>query len=301
MESSFGQMSGVGAGLLGQIERLERLERLDPVAQPLQKVGAWIRERRPAGDVVSGTPFGHPVHPAFVALPLGCWTSALLLDALSRERRSSRRLIGLGIVAALPAVASGLADWSDTELAEERVGLVHAGANSVALGCFAMSWWKRRLEGRHGGLWALAGAAFATVGGWLGGHLAYGLGVGVDTNAFETGPADWTSVGAAPAEGEIRCVVADGVRVVVLRHEGVVRALADRCSHRGGPLSEGELEGSCIVCPWHGSAFDVATGRARHGPASVPQPVYETRVAGDELQIRRQEPRGLRQRTVRAA
>jgi nitrite reductase/ring-hydroxylating ferredoxin subunit len=76
-------------------------------------------------------------------------------------------------------------------------------------------------------------------------------------------------------------------------------ALADRCSHRGGPLSGGEVGPGCVTCPWHGSQFDLDTGVPKRGPASIPQPVYETRVVGDKLEVRRTERRALRQRAVR--
>ena len=75
-------------------------------------------------------------------------------------------------------------------------------------------------------------------------------------------------------------------------------ALADRCSHRGGPLSEGTLDRGCVTCPWHGSRFDLDSGVPTRGPASVPQPVYESRVRDDKLELRRRESRALRQRPV---
>jgi nitrite reductase/ring-hydroxylating ferredoxin subunit len=76
-------------------------------------------------------------------------------------------------------------------------------------------------------------------------------------------------------------------------------AMADRCSHRGGPLSEGELQADCVVCPWHGSRFDVRDGHVRRGPASVPQPIYEVRTGEeDAIEVRRTEHRALRRNAV---
>ena len=138
----------------------------------------------------------------------------------------------------------------------------------------------------------------ATLGGLLGGHLAYTLGVGVNTNAFETGPDEWTAVrGHVPTE-PLAARTVDGVRVMVAQNDESRYALADRCSHRGGPLSEGTLDGSCVTCPWHSSRFDLETGVPTRGPASVPQPVYESRVRDDKLELRRLESRALRQRSV---
>src|SRR6202012_1338035 len=123
-----------------------------------------------------------------VQAPIGLWSSAWLLDVMGWGRtKAARRLVALGVLAALPAGASGASDWVDTDEAEARVGLVHAATNTVALACFATSWLRRR-KGRHSGAaFSTLGMAVATTGGFLGGHLAYALGVGVDTNAFEVG------------------------------------------------------------------------------------------------------------------
>lgn len=287
------------AALFDAVTRLERSSRLDTVASRL-RVPRPLAHGRPANDVLSGTPVGHPVHPLLVTFPLGCWTSALLLDVNKKQRSAARQLVGVGVLATAPAAVAGFLDWSDTDVAERRVGLVHAGANAPATPCFGTSWWARRDPVRGGTLWALAGAACAGVAGWLGGHLVYGHGVGVDTNAFETGPQGWTTVaGAFPSLGAAQRVVGDGVGIAMFGTDRGVYALADRCSHRGGPLSEGGVEGSCIVCPWHQSAFDGPSGRPERGPATIPQPAYEWRLEDGALQVQRDEARGLRTRATR--
>jgi nitrite reductase/ring-hydroxylating ferredoxin subunit/uncharacterized membrane protein len=286
------------AGGLTWTEQVEAAEGLDELAAPVRRVGNAIRESS-WGDLLSGTPLRHPAHPALVAVPIGAWSSAALLDFAGGDRRAARRLLALGIIAAIPAVASGLSDWSDTELAEQRVGLVHATANSLALVFFTKSWWAHRPGGGRGRAWTLLGLACTGLAGWLGGHLAYGMGVGVDTNAFETGPEEWTTVDGDVEPLELRRVDAGGVGVALAgTASGDVRALADRCSHRGGPLSDGTIEQGCAVCPWHGSRFDLESGRAVKGPASVPQPVYETRRRDGKVELRRTERRGLRRRAV---
>src|SRR6185437_10417920 len=100
-------------------------------------------------DGLSGTWLGHPLHPTLVMVPIGSWTSATLIDLAlgGRSSPAARRLVGLGVVAALPSAVSGLADWSDTDGAEQRVGLTHATLNAVAVGLFAASWWARRRRG----------------------------------------------------------------------------------------------------------------------------------------------------------
>jgi nitrite reductase/ring-hydroxylating ferredoxin subunit len=74
--------------------------------------------------------------------------------------------------------------------------------------------------------------------------------------------------------------------VLLVRHSGQVHALADRCSHRGGPLHEGQLVDGCVQCPWHGSRFLLDDGTIARGPASRPQPAYETRVVEGRVQVR---------------
>jgi nitrite reductase/ring-hydroxylating ferredoxin subunit/uncharacterized membrane protein len=281
------------------IDALEGADQLDDVTGRLRHVAQTLVKPAHLRRVLSGTDLGHPSHPMLVQLPIGLWTSTWTLDLIGRGRsKTARSLVGLGVLTALPAVASGLSDWVDTDEAEARVGFVHATTNSLAVVCFSVSWWRRK-GGRHGGVfWSMLGATLATVGGLLGGHLAYSLGVGVDTNAFESGPDKWTAVrGSVPAETLVARTVED-VRVMVATNEEGRFALADRCSHRGGPLSEGTLDAGCVTCPWHGSQFELASGVPTRGPASIPQPVYENRVVSGKLELRRRERRALRQRAV---
>jgi nitrite reductase/ring-hydroxylating ferredoxin subunit len=114
---------------------------------------------------------------------------------------------------------------------------------------------------------------------------------------FQQFPQDWTDVGAEAevlADKPMR-VDADGVPLLLVRHEGAIVALADRCTHRGGPLHEGTLADGCIICPWHGSQFRLADGALVRGPATRPAPAAEVRVVSGRVQVRRgDEPRGLR-------
>ena len=107
--------------------------------------------------------------------PLGAWMSASLLDLVGGRgaRRASRRLIGFGLLAAVPTAVAGLAEWQATSGAARRVGVVHVSVNSTATVLYGSSWLARR-RGRHakGVLLALAGGVFATLGGYFGGHLS---------------------------------------------------------------------------------------------------------------------------------
>jgi nitrite reductase/ring-hydroxylating ferredoxin subunit/uncharacterized membrane protein len=291
----------VGAAIARLLEAIEQRAALDGVVRKLRNGGQRSLQPKRLRTLLSGTPLGHPAHPMLVELPIGFWTSAMILDFTSlHQRKAARRLVGLGVLSAVPAMVTGLSDWLDTDGAEARVGLVHASVNTAAVTAYAISWWARRRGGFAGQGWSLAGAATASVGGWLGGHLAYGLGVGVDTNAFESGPGEWAAAeGTLSADRSPKCVVAEGVRIAAVEIDGAVLAMADRCSHRGGPLSEGHLSEDCLVCPWHGSAFDLRTGVPTVGPASIPQPTYEARNVNGGLEVMRREPRALRKRAVR--
>ncbi len=214
-------------------------------------------------------------------------------------RPAVHRLLGLGLASAGPAALAGWSDWLDTEGAEKRVGLVHATANAAGLSAYAVAWWRTRDASRTARLPIFAGTVALGLGGWLGGHLAYAQGVGVDTTAFQTGPATWTDVGSSVAATERpQRVRVNDTSVLLARVDGRVVAIADRCTHRGGPLSDGVRDGDCIVCPWHESRFDLVTGDVRQGPATRPQPVYEVRERQGRIEIRRSEERALRTNPV---
>jgi uncharacterized membrane protein len=107
-----------------------------------------------------------------------------MLDLIG-DADGARRLTAIGCLAALPAALSGGAEWLATGGAQRRVGLVHAAVNDAALIANTMSWLARRRGNRWRGFrLSLVGAGLLTVGGWLGGHLAYSQGVGVDITRY---------------------------------------------------------------------------------------------------------------------
>ncbi len=285
------------------VSKLEDATALDPVANALARVLGKLAPTGPVKDAASGTPVGHPLHPSLVTVPIGAWVSASVLDLVGgkKSRPAAKKLVALGILSALPTAYAGASDWVDTLGAERRVGLVHALSNYTALGLYTASW-RARGRGRHarGVALALAGSTLLGVGGWLGGHLAYALGVGVDTTAFQEGPADWTDVGAEASVGDSPIAVdAGGVPVLLARHDGRLVAMADRCTHRGGPLHEGPVVEGCIECPWHGSRFRLDDGVVARGPATRPQPAYDVRTRDGRIELRRaQETHSLRTNPV---
>ncbi len=286
---------------------VEGASALDPAAEAVDRVASVVPPG-PVKDALSGVALGHPAHPMLVTVPIGAVTSAVVLDVLGGDQRAARRLVALGLFSAVPAALSGLSDWSDTRGAERRVGIAHLALNAAGLSLLGASWWTRRpradrpfLPGSVAGsvagpLLSVAGLSLLGGSGWLGGHLSYAMGVGVDTTAFQRPPTTWTDAVAEAdlVEGRPVAVTVEDTPVLLLRTAGGVRALGDRCTHRGAPLHEGLVADGCIECPWHGSRFDLADGSVVRGPATRPAPVFETRVVDGRVQVRRDEERTLR-------
>ena len=274
--------------------KLEQAKALDPVVDGVSGVVNKVLPRGTIKNALHGTWLGHQLHPMLIAGPIGLWSSALLLDWTGGDRDAARRLVGAGVLAVAPTAASGLADWSELGSAKrpKRVGLVHAGANTATAALVGMSWLaRRRGDEARGRSLALAGAAGLAVGGYLGGHLSYAQGVGVNRNADEMKkPKDWTDAAAASdvVEGQPHRVEVKGQAVVLVRSQGQLRAIGATCSHWGAPLEEGELVegGSCLECPWHGSRFRLDDGSVTRGPATTPQLAYDVQTVGDRIQIR---------------
>jgi nitrite reductase/ring-hydroxylating ferredoxin subunit/uncharacterized membrane protein len=269
------------------------LDALDPVGKKLGELARRATKPRPLKEVLSGSRLGHPLHPVLTDVTIGTLTSALLLDWLGGDdsRAAARRLIGIGLLSATPVAASGASDWGDAEPADEstrRIGLVHAASNSVATTLFAASYAARR-RGQDGRLFALAGGAALAAGGYLGGHLAFAEGIGVDHTVFEDQGAGWTDVLAEStlSDGRPRCVDAKGTAVMLVKREGELFALSNHCSHLGGPLHEGEVTDTTITCPLHESVFELRDGSLIHGPAAYPQPVWDTRTRAGRVEVRR--------------
>ena len=270
---------------------VEELRATDGIAQQLQGLVHDILGNGALRDTLTGRRLGHSVHPVLTDLPIGFWTSAFMLDFIGgrRSRAAAQRLVGLGVLSAIPTAASGAADWSDTAGKDRRVGLVHAALNSAALVCFSASWLARR-RGRHGRgvFYGVVGSAAATGGGFFGGHLVQRLGIGVDHTAYVELPTGWTPTDVASdfADATPRQVVVDQAEIVVTRDGDAWYGLADRCTHAGGPLHDGEANAGCIECPWHGSRFRQRDGAVVRGPASAPQPVVAVRVRDDVVEVR---------------
>ena len=273
-------------------ERIERAPVLDRSVRALSDTVVRALPPGPQTDALHGVPFGQPAHPALVRMPLGCWTSAVLLDLFRGTERASGTLVAAGLVGALPAAATGLADWSALHRHQQRVGLVHAISQAGATTLFGASL-LARVAGRSGNgkVLSAGGLAFATVGAYLGGHLALRLGAGAShaepiDHLAGLGWHDLCPLSEFP-DGRLARRQLGYLSLLALRSGDTVYVLSDHCAHLGGPLHQGrvvtERGALCVTCPWHGSTFRLSDGAVIHGPATARQPAFESQVTESGL------------------
>lgn len=268
------------------VSRLEQDTRLDGAVSAGQRLARLI----PPGKVrnaLHGVWLGHPLHPMLVQVSSGAWLSATIVDLTGGGEKASRRLVGAGLAAAVPAALAGAADWSEQHEQQMRVGVVHAASNLVASGIYGASLLAR--SPRAALALRLAGLTVVSVSGLLGGHISFRLAGGANhaedvPHLVEPGWHDLMAAAEVPEGKPVRGQLGE-VPVVAVRTGGTVRVLADRCSHMSGPLSGGELVDGCLTCPWHGSMFRLADGTVVRGPATAPQPAFEVREADGVIQV----------------
>ena len=100
--------------------------------------------------------------------------------------------------------------------------------------------------------------------------------------------ADFVTVGRAEnlEEGGMRAFDLKGITIAVANVAGTFHAFDDTCTHRQCSLAEGDLEGSTVICPCHGSEFDVESGEVLRGPASEPVETFEVRLENGNLEVK---------------
>ena len=279
-------------------ELVGKQEWIDPLAKTLDEaVGTAFQGEagRTLKDGLNGTWLGHPLHPALTDVPIGAWMMAQVFDTLdsvnggNRYEEAARVCINTGLVGAVAAAVTGLTEWSDTGGESRRIGLVHGVMNLTATSLFLTSALMRTRRRTAGAVAAsTAGFAVSMASAYLGGVLVYNREIGPNHALAGEAPEEFTRTIADTElrEGDKRRVVVGGAQVVLLRDQGRICALAERCAHQGGPLSEGELRDGTITCPWHGSTFRVADGSLVHGPSTFDQPCYDTRVRDGYIEIK---------------
>ncbi len=283
---------------------------LERTARPLRGVGNAIAGAMDAifralggpgrllQDLLNGSWLGHSLHALLVDVVIGGATVVVLLDVLrvvfgvDGLETAAMWALGLSTLAALGAILSGLTDFKDTppNNAERDVAVFHGLLNIFATVLMAISLLLRTGGGHDAGFWLLLVAyAVLSAGSYIGGHLVFKYGYMVNYNAFSKGKRakEFTAVAAVAdvPDGVPTKVMFGPTAVMLVRRGELVHALKDSCSHAGGPLSEGELSGDTITCPWHGSVFRIADGSVVHGPAGTRQVSYAARVSGDQVEL----------------
>lgn len=278
------------------LERLENAESLDPAIRKLRRAVNNAIRPRAVRDALHGVPIGHPVHPIAAQVPLGAWLSSAFLDLRPGTDRASRRLVALGVVSAVPAALAGYTDWSELHPQQARVGILHSGANIVAVGLYSASYLQRRRGHLASGkVLGFAGLAVVAGAGFLGGHLSYRQAAGANhtEDVPHLFPSGWQRIGPLIGipEGELTLQDVAGQPLLMLRRGERVEVVSAICSHLSGPLADGELiDGNganpCVSCPWHKSVFELRSGEVVHGPATAPLPKFETRIDEGVLSVR---------------
>jgi len=267
---------------------------LEPVADFFQRVigGFYSGLGRPGQalkDVLHGTKLlGHPLHPAVTDIPLGAWLAGSVADWLALSGglvpvQAGDIALAVGLAGALLSAASGYTDFHETYGHERRLAVAHGLIMTVVVILQALSLGLRFGAGPDvrptAVIVATAGLLLALSAAYIGGHLTFGLGTMVNRTAFLEMPEDFVAVGHSSdfPEGKMCRVDAGHMAVLVTRLGGRLCAIANTCSHAGGPLNEGTLEGEVVTCPWHASRFSVCDGGVKGGPASFPQPMLLVR------------------------
>jgi nitrite reductase/ring-hydroxylating ferredoxin subunit/uncharacterized membrane protein len=274
------------------ISRLEHARSLDkPIAAVAPAVQKALGNQK-VKDFLHGTWLGHSLHATVVHGTLGSLLSASLIDLVGGKRSYSSALIGTGLATAPLTVAAGWADWSAGNRDQQRVGLVHAATNIVALSLYASAL-VSRARGGSGRLLSLSGLAVSSIGAAFGGHLAYhqSLGPNHADRVRDLAPSDWTPLGALDELPEGQPVRRDAgeAAVVVVRRGAGAAVLSNTCPHLAAPMADGKVEDGEIVCPWHDSRFRLSDGELVQGPAIASLPCFDTRVEGGVLLARRRD------------
>jgi nitrite reductase/ring-hydroxylating ferredoxin subunit/uncharacterized membrane protein len=292
---------GISIQIAGAVADRERpiLDRLADRTQPM--VRSMIDRYRGVADVLDGVWQSVPLHPAITDVPIGAAVTATVLDGFAAVT-GSRDVDGHADAALLVAVLgsagatiTGLAEWRWMRGGERRAASVHGLINLAGVACNVVSLGARRVGRRRlGRTLGLVGMLASGLAAHLGGELSYGMGIRVNPNPpvpeADGREADgWVASLAASelADGRLRGVDVGGDRVVVARcDDGMVCAIAATCSHLGGPLDKGARDGDTVVCPWHGSRFDLRSGAVVGGPAVFAQPRYSATERDGRVEIR---------------
>jgi uncharacterized membrane protein/nitrite reductase/ring-hydroxylating ferredoxin subunit len=258
-----------------------------------------------------GSKSKYPLHPWLVHFPIAFFVLSFVFDLLGFVpfgqglARAGFYSMGLGVLASLLAAIPGFVDYSTirNDHPAKKVATWHMALNLTMVAVFAVNLGLRfssldsatRVQWLPFGL-SVAGLILMSISGYLGGVMVYDLGVGVGRHRHQGSFPEHTIAAAIPttagsekiwvpladatpfAEGQTLRAEVGGVVMVVAKVDGQFWAFQEFCTHRYGPLSEGSFEHAQVRCPWHGSCFDLRTGKVKEGPAKVDLKVFPVQV-----------------------
>jgi nitrite reductase/ring-hydroxylating ferredoxin subunit/uncharacterized membrane protein len=253
---------------------------------------------------------GHPLHAMLIPFPFAFLVGGVVADLAAVVfdstdlRIAAWYLFAGGIVMGLVAAVPGLIDYLGTvppESSAKKRATRHMIVNVTALITFAVCWWLRGGPGvpPDGALLALELAAVSLLGmgGWMGGTLVYRNQIGIDHRYARAGKWKEIRVGKdAPSPvvvatsdelqvDQMKLVHVGDRRIVVARTDDGFCAFSDHCTHKGGSLAGGLMACGTVICPWHGSQFDVRSGAVRAGPAEQAIQTFRVEVVGKEVRL----------------
>jgi uncharacterized membrane protein/nitrite reductase/ring-hydroxylating ferredoxin subunit len=273
---------------------------------------------------LQGKPFGHPLHPALVHLPIGLFVFSVLLDIASYLVTDGNPFVRgafyamlFGVVAALVAAVPGLVDRAEirADHPARKTATTHMQLNLAMVAIFAIDLLLRANQLGEPAtpplllLLSLLGVAILAVSGYLGGTLVYDDGIAVGRHRRQSDTPRATIVAGAAEDGDGFVPVADvgslgdgetlrvdveGTVMTIARVGGEWFAFQEFCTHRFGPLSEGRLVDGEVECPWHRSRFDMRTGKVTQGPAKIDLKTFDVAVRDGTILVRGETEDGRR-------
>jgi aspartate/methionine/tyrosine aminotransferase/uncharacterized membrane protein/nitrite reductase/ring-hydroxylating ferredoxin subunit len=273
--------------LTGALDSMRQLFGVTASAYPRSAIGSPLAPRQHMRTKASYS--GHPIHPMLIPFPFAFLTGALFFDLVAwwtgnmdiayTGRHLTLAGVAMGLVAAIPGAIDYFASVPPQSSAKDRA-TKHALANVSAIVLFAISYMLRQDgEATPATLAAeFVGVVLLSMGGYMGGTLVNRNQIGVDHRYADAGKWQETTVERtsgpvviADADDltvdQMKLVHVSGSRIALGRTDEGYAAFDDRCTHKGGPLADGTLICGTVQCPWHGSQFDVKSGKVKCGPA----------------------------------
>jgi nitrite reductase/ring-hydroxylating ferredoxin subunit/uncharacterized membrane protein len=254
--------------------------------------------------------FGHPIHPMLIPFPFAFLTGAVLFDAAGWFREvpswwtTGGHLGMAGIATALLAAVPGLIDYLYTvppDSSGKARATKHMLANLTAVALFASVWWVRGAAAARPDTIVLGlevlGLGLLGAGGYMGGTLVTRNLIGVDHRYAQAGKWLEATIDAGKGQAvtvakreelkvdQMKLLRVGDRRIVLGRTEDGYVAFEDRCTHKGGSLAGGVMMCGTVQCLWHGSQFDVATGKVKAGPAKQAIGVYRVKEEDGEVRL----------------